>query len=124
MVRQIYMKRKRTVIFAITSLYLKKVKEDEKVVGQTLTHDRSRFVGWYSNLKTAQKCVEEDWADFDEAGYYNYIVIERMVEGLYNMSGILLDRQTEWWYVYDDVKKWVPCSKPKSLKHMINFGLG
>ncbi len=111
-------------MYAITSLYLKKVKEGEKVIGQSLAHDRMRLVGWYSNLKKAQKCVEEDWADFDEAGYYNYIVIERMVEGLYNLSGVLLDRQTEWWYVYDEVKKWVSCEKPKCLKHMINFGLG
>lgn len=84
-----------------------------------------RLVGWYSDLETAQKCVDEDWAGFYEAGWYNYVVIERMVEGLYNLSGLCLDRQTEWWYRYDNnTGKWVPCDKPECLKGVVNFGLG
>jgi hypothetical protein len=109
------MKRKRKVIFTITSLYLD---EDEGV-------ECSSTIGWYPNLKTAQKCVEEDWPDIDEAGYYNYVVIERVVEGLYNMSGMLLDRQTEWWYSFDyKQEKWIACEKPQWSVGTINWGLG
>ena len=117
------MDKKRQVIFTITSLYLKNVTEGGKVTGQCCLFNRSRTIGWYTFLRVAQKCVEEDWPDIDEAGYYNHVVIERVVEGLYNISGHKLDRQTEWWYKYNK-GKWIPCEKPKAVKMIVNFGLG
>jgi hypothetical protein len=118
------MKRKRTVIFTITSLYVKKVKENGQEVGERHYYDRNRLVGWYSDLAKAQKCVEEDWADFDENWYYNYIVIEKNTEGLYNMSNDL-GKQYEWWYRFDyKQEKWIACEKPQWSVGTINWGLG
>ena len=103
------------VIYTITSLV-----EDNN--GDIV---EDRVVGWYSDLKIAKQCVEEDWADFDEAGYYNYVVIERNVEGLYNINGFELDIQTEWWYKFDDDNnKWVVCEKPDWSVGIVGWGLG
>ncbi len=119
------MEKEKTVIFTITSLFAKTVRENGKVIGKRAEFGRSRLVGWYSDVETAIKCVEEDWADFDEAGYYNYIVIERMVEGLYNMSGFDHDGRTEWWFEYDyKLNKWTACEKPDWSVGILNWGLG
>ena len=116
----------RLLIYTITSLFIKNVKnENREVVGQSIESGHCRMVGFYADLQTAMKCVEEDWAGFDEAGYYNYIVIERMVEGLYNISGFDLAKPSEWWYRHDyEARKWVPCEKPKCLVGTVSFGMG
>jgi len=114
------MKRKRQVIFTITSLYVLK-KNGPRRIKDVI---RTRLIGWYSDLATAQKCVKEDWADFDEGRYYNYIVIEKNTEGLYNM-GVDLDEQYEWWYQFDcKQEKWIICEKPIYLEGTIGFGMG
>ena len=77
------------------------------------------------SLKKASKCVEEDWGAFCEAGYYNFIVIERNVEGLYNIGAFEGVEENEWWYKHDDEKNcWVKCKKPKVLNGLCNFGMG
>ena len=116
--------KERLIIYTITSLHIKNVRNEKKeVVGHIMEHRDCRTVGFYADLETAKKCVEEDWAGFDEAGYYNHIVIEKMVEGLYNLQG--LDDPVEVWYRHDyESRKWVPCEKPKTLFGTIGFGLG
>jgi hypothetical protein len=91
-----------------------------------LVHDRVRVVGFYDELKKAQLCVEEDWASFDEAGYYNYIVIELTVESIYNAGAMYLEddnQQTRWWYHYEN-QTWVPCECPIGMESIINYGIG
>lgn len=100
------------VIYTITSLYLKNPDDV-----QFRKDYRSRLVGIYKTLEKAKQCVEEDWASFDEAGYYNYIVIEGLWEGCYPGLG-----DHEWWFRYDyDNRKWVSCEKPKGLVQVVNF---
>lgn len=113
----------RAVIYTITSLGVDKVKRDGKVkyIYDWKNH-RSRLVGWYTSLEEAKKCVENDSMGFDEAGYYNFIVIERVVEGIYNMGGHGLDKICEWWYTYtEDGEIWVECKKPKIFKDTCDF---
>ena len=43
----------------------------------------TRVVGYYEDLETARKCVEENWGDIYEDGYYKYAVIEDVEPGLY-----------------------------------------
>ena len=41
------------------------------------------FVGFFTELETAKKVVEENWGDLCECGYYHYAIIEEIHEGLY-----------------------------------------
>ena len=43
----------------------------------------TRVVGYYEDLETARKAVEENWGDLYEDGYYKYAVIEDVEPGLY-----------------------------------------
>ncbi len=104
------------VIHTITSLYLKDPDADSKVKLEDQNF-RTSLVGFYKSLDMAKRCVEEDWAMFDEGGYYNYIVIEGLWEGCYPGLG-----DNEVWYRHDwENRKWVPCEKPKYVSHMVNF---
>ena len=46
-------------------------------------HKEMRVVGYYLNLETAKRCIEENWADLYEDGFYKYAVIEEVGPGLY-----------------------------------------
>ena len=118
--------RERTVIYTITSLYIggDDVKENGLSVSRLLRL-KQRLVGYYSDLERAKECVQHDWGSFSEAGYFTHIVIERVVEGLYNIAGFDLDNQSEWWYSFNtELRKWVPCKKPDFLAGCVGFGLG
>jgi len=107
---------KEIVIYTITSLYTAKPDLDNMTVIGQLEY-RSSLVGFYRSLDKAKQCVEEDWPDFDECGYYNYIVIEGLEEGCYPGMG-----DNEWWYRHDwDNQKWIPCEKPMCFAHTVNF---
>ena len=43
-----------------------------------------RVVGFYEDLETAKKAVEENWCDLYEDGYYKYAIIEEQEPGLYS----------------------------------------
>jgi hypothetical protein len=117
----------RAVIYTITSFYIKKVYEgvlvrdedgemiEEQDVGEMIEWGRTSNVGYYTSLERAQQSVENNYGHFDECGYYNYIMIESVVEGLYNLAKYdIIVEQTEWWYKYDrGEERWIPCCKPK-----------
>lgn len=76
-----------------------------------------RCVGWYRELKDAQRAVDENQGDIYEEGYYPFCVIEKISEGLY---GITFE---EYWF------KWIgdgykEIQKPKELYHVCGFGMG
>lgn len=108
------------VIYTITSMY---VKQPEKPDWPTDYKDR--IVGFYFDLKTAKKCVDEDWAGFSEGGYYNFIVIERLTQGIYPFVQNALESNYTWWYKHDDnLKKWLPCQIPKCFHNVCGFSIG
>ena len=112
------------VIYTITTLNIKKVKDEEKriVIGEVCEHGRTVCVGWFAKLENAKKCVEWNSGYLDERGYYNHLVIEQVVEGLYGLSGYTDGEQREWWYKYDhSADKWIACEKPKIFKQTHGF---
>lgn len=85
---------------------------------------QKRIVGYFTDIEKAKQCVEEDWGGFCEC-LYNFIVIEKVYEGLYNLKANHLDEQVEWWYSHnDESNKWVVCEKPAEKENIINFGIG
>ena len=118
------MSENKTVIYSITSIYFEATFHEGKGKGWKIDWSKYRDarVGFYSSLEKAQRAVVEDWGHFDECGYYDYIVIQEEYEGLYNIAGLCLDKQTEWWYRRDyDKNLWVSCEKPEALGGMVSF---
>ena len=82
-----------------------------------------RTVAWYSDLKTAKKCITENWGDIHETGY-NYASIEETLSGLYPFI------EKEHWYEWKGKSKkigdgkYIPCEKPERFKNVVNFGIG
>lgn len=79
-----------------------------------------RTVAWFSKLKDAKQCIEQNWGDICEDKYYPYAVIEEVEEGLYSAN------LNTWWYkwegsVKDGSYKFI--KKPDSLEHVINFSI-
>lgn len=117
-------------IYTITSLFLELDKEKSKLNKKSIKHlnwkqYRDRIVGYYFDLDAADQCVTEDRGGFSEAGFYNYIVIEKVNVGLYNIPKNKFDSQFEWWYRHNDKRnKWERCKKPMLVNHVINFGIG
>jgi len=104
--------------------------EEERLVIYTITSLCSpggptlpRCCGYYTSLEKAKECVENDWGGFSEAGYYDYIVIEKVVEGLYNAWNApdpVLDKQHQWWYTYDG-SRWITTDSPECYKNLVDF---
>jgi len=111
----------KSLIYTITTIYLDNDKDGiDKIDWKKY---RDRCVGFYFSCETALKCVDEDWADFDEGCYYNYLVIEKLIEGLY--PSISPDSDEQMWFKYErENDKWVRCEKPHSLRHIVGFSIG
>jgi len=43
--------------------------------------------GFFFDIKDAFRCIQENWGDMYEAGYYNRAMISAKNEGLYNIGG-------------------------------------
>jgi len=79
-----------------------------------------RTVGWYSELKDAEECVEKNYCDIYEDGYYPFAVIEEVKEGIYPIPG-----ESEQWYEWDKSKEqYIKCEKPEFFKNCVNFAIG
>lgn len=65
-------------IYAVTTL-----RYDGGDEMQVAGRDRCRTVGFYHDLPTAKKTVEENIGDLWEAGWYPYAVVEAVEPGLY-----------------------------------------
>jgi len=83
-------------------------------------------VGYYHDLKTAQECLEENWGDLEEAGWYTEAVIEEVLPGLYP---VCLGR-TRWYYKFkyndpEDPKagdgNWVECDPFPGHEEVVNY---
>ncbi len=78
-----------------------------------------RTWGWYSDLKTAKQCVEENWADIYE-GDYDCAIIEEIAEGI--LHGCEIPK--EWWYKWRgswEKGGYKPWKKPKEYNNIIGF---
>lgn len=96
------------MMFFVTTIFIK----DNDV-------KRSRCVGYFSDVEAAKKVVYNNYGDIHEAGYYNYCVIERIEEGLYQFDTNPL------WYEWSKSKGgFVDCLAPLAAKHTIGFSIG
>ena len=80
----------------------------------------ARCVGWYPELKQAEKAVVENHQDIYELGYYPYCVIEKIQYGIYSI------KREEHWYRWDtELDRYMKISqKPDIFYNMVCFSLG
>ncbi len=103
-----------SVIYTVTTCSFK---EDDKGYLQLI---RDRCVGFYNELADAMKCVENNWGDIYEEGYYSHAVIERLQSGLYQHPEFTI------WFKWDKEKEaYVPfIGTPEGFECVTNYGIG
>jgi len=75
----------------------------------------TRCIGYYEVLSNARYTVKN--CELDEAGWYQYAVIEQFGQGWYPPAKL-----EEWYRI--DKKRVNKISKPKRFKRTCNFGIG
>jgi hypothetical protein len=111
-------------IFVITAIKFgyKKRRNIDGEVKRYFTIIRERVWGWFADLETTQKAVDENWMDMYENGHYPWIVIEKTPEGICSIGPV-----SEYWYKWsgdDKTGKYKPTKKPKSYNNVVGFGIG
>ncbi len=80
----------------------------------------SRCIGYYTDLKKAKRRVKANIGSLNEAGYYPWVVIEGVKNGIYRYFG-----RTDYWYEFNKkTNKFDECEKPKKFKHLVGFTIG
>jgi hypothetical protein len=84
--------------------------------------EHSRCIGFYTRYSDALHFIEKFGINgLDEGGLFKYLVIEKVLEGIYAMS----DEFEESWFEADfKTMKWKEIKKPEKFKSVINFGIG
>lgn len=80
----------------------------------------NRCVGYVWSLEEAIKIVENNQCDLWEAGYYPYIVIENIKEGLYQY-----DQNPLWFKFNEDKNIYEKSERPDFIEsYLVGFGIG
>ena len=87
----------------------------------------SRTWGFYKSKKTAFRAVQENWTDMNENGYYPWVVIEEVHEGLLDVplkvwwfeQDRVLDKEKDWYYT-----TYKPIEPPEFSKGICNWSMG
>lgn len=84
--------------------------------------ERCRCIGFYNRYSDALHFIERFGINgLDEGGLYKYLVIEKILEGIYATS----EEFEESWFEADfETMKWKEIKKPEKFKGVINFGIG
>lgn len=115
-------------IYTVTVLNVKKSKIplnafDKEKKGYVYVSDKSRCVGFFCDLAKAKEAVEECASFITDDGYYEYIVIEPIDEGIYCFTN-----EKSYWYKYDEIKvKAFSIDKPEFFRkpfEIVGFGMG
>lgn len=78
----------------------------------------SRIVGYYTSLKDAQEAVLDNLCDIWET-YYDFVVIEKVEEGLYNCS----KERYFYKYIYT-MKRYIQIEEPEGFNKFIGLTIG
>lgn len=80
----------------------------------------NRCVGYVSKLEEAVDIVESNAYDLWEAGYYPYVVIENVEEGIYQYD------QSPLWFKYNEEKDiYEKSERPNFIpNNHVGFGIG
>jgi hypothetical protein len=98
-------------MFFITSIsYYPELNYSESV------NPNKRCFGFFKELSKARVAVSCNVGDLEEQ-YYNYIVIEEILEGIHSIP------ISENWYYYNTENGWVPCSKPEWSIGIVNWSI-
>lgn len=101
------------IIYTITML--EKVENDKNGWPSFGSTD---VVGYYTDLDVAIEAVSSNACDINET-VYDYAVIEKVSEGLYNPS------VTSYWFKYNREKdSYEPIDEPNEVKHICGFSIG
>lgn len=79
----------------------------------------TRCIGYWPELSQAKYIITNN--NLDEAGYYNYAVIEKFGPGLYPMCR-LNETKGMWYRLYKN--KVVKIKIPRRFKQVRSFGIG
>ena len=104
-------------------LYFVVTIEDAETKANPMNHvSDKRTVGYFLDLETAKKCIEENWCDLYENGYYKYAVIEDVEPGLYSS----MHSKPIFYKWHGDVKTggYKRTRRPKDWKHTWGFAIG
>ena len=77
-----------------------------------------RVVGFFLDLETAKRAVEENWCDLYENGYYKYAIIEEREAGLYSHC------ENPLFYKWEGTVKdggYKPIDRPEATDGFCNF---
>ena len=78
----------------------------------------SRTVGYFETPEDARKCIEENWGDIYENGYYKYAVIEDAEPGLYSTA-----ESSPIFFKWKD-GGFKEIERPVELQHIFGFTIG
>lgn len=78
----------------------------------------SRCVGYFSDLNRAKEVLTENQCDLFET-IYNYAVIEKVAEGLYQY-----DLNPLWFKWSREEECYKEIDKPKEARNIVGFGIG
>ncbi len=84
--------------------------------------DRCRCVGFFTRFSNALHFINKYGINgLDEGGLFKYLVIEKILEGIYSIS----EEIEQIWFEADfKNNKWKEIKKPSLFKGVINFGIG
>ena len=68
-----------TKIYFVTTIRI----VEKEINSSNIVDFDTRTVGYFSTVERAIECLEKNWGDLNEAGYYPWAVIEAVPEGLY-----------------------------------------
>lgn len=104
-------------------LYFVATFEDAETKANPLNHaPDKRIVGYFLDLETAKECVEQNWGDLYEDGYYKYAVIEDVEPGLYRSVS---SKPIFYKWVGDiDTGGYIRIRRPKCWKNTWGFTIG
>lgn len=103
----------------LKSIYTITVIEDFKELkNKMLTPIGVRTMGFYFDKKTAVEVVENNETDLNET-IYDYAIIERVQEGLYNCT----NERTFYKFNYE-TREYEEIEEPEGFKNIIGFSIG
>lgn len=90
-----------------------------KIIHTSAFDTKSRCVGFFTKLKKAKEAVKYNYGNIYENGYYPFCVIERLREGLYNVT------TDKYWYKWDLKKSgYIKIKEPEYFKIYLGWGIG
>jgi hypothetical protein len=100
-----------TGVYAVTTYE----RTARRKLGDKVVRNR-RTVGIFPDFEAAERTVLRNYGDIEEAGYYQYAVVEFVPFGLYSLE------REQWWYEFNlETERWEKSdTKPEPLAAMFH----